>query len=179
MAAVPGHGIQLVPSRGTIPLTVTSQGQENALQKSIPVNIGQYIEALCMDEIELCTVEGFSQIQLHNFYTDCTAWLGSYQVSKGLPNNRIRRRSKQTLATTFKVCFLLHFQSFNCMWRINMMLVYCVVSFMGLFWSLSTRVGQYYYYHEQMISYIIDVKEVFGTEILIYDDITKIVMFVI
>ena len=37
MAAVPGH----VLSRGAILLTVTSQGQQNALQKSRPVNIGQ------------------------------------------------------------------------------------------------------------------------------------------
>ena len=32
---------QLVPSRGAILLTVTSQGQQRALQKSRPVNIGQ------------------------------------------------------------------------------------------------------------------------------------------
>ena len=33
---------QLVPTRDTILLTVTSQGQQSALQKSRPVNIGQY-----------------------------------------------------------------------------------------------------------------------------------------
>ena len=32
---------QLAPSRGAIILAVTSQGRQNALQKSIPVNIGQ------------------------------------------------------------------------------------------------------------------------------------------
>ena len=32
---------QLVPSRGAILLTVTSQGQQSALQKSRLVNIGQ------------------------------------------------------------------------------------------------------------------------------------------
>ena len=32
---------QLVPSRGAILLTVTSQGWQDALQKSRPVNIGQ------------------------------------------------------------------------------------------------------------------------------------------
>ena len=32
---------QLVHSRGAILLTVTSQGQQNALQESRPVNIGQ------------------------------------------------------------------------------------------------------------------------------------------
>ena len=32
---------QLVPSRGAILLTMTSQGRQSALQKSRPVNIGQ------------------------------------------------------------------------------------------------------------------------------------------
>ena len=32
---------QLVPSTGAILLTMTSQGRQNALQKSRPVNIGQ------------------------------------------------------------------------------------------------------------------------------------------
>ena len=32
---------QLVLSRGTIPLTVTLQGQQNVLQKSRPVHTGQ------------------------------------------------------------------------------------------------------------------------------------------
>ena len=40
MTAVSGHG-SLVPSKGVIPLTVTSQGRQDALQKSRPVNIGQ------------------------------------------------------------------------------------------------------------------------------------------
>ena len=33
--------LQLVPSRGTIHLIVTSQGQQNTLQKNKPVFIGQ------------------------------------------------------------------------------------------------------------------------------------------
>ena len=33
---------QLVPSRGTILLTVTSQGRQSALQKNRPVYIGQW-----------------------------------------------------------------------------------------------------------------------------------------
>ena len=32
---------QLVPSRDAVLLTITSQGQQNALQKSRPVSIGQ------------------------------------------------------------------------------------------------------------------------------------------
>ena len=42
MAATPGHGCPTgAPSKGTILLTVTSQGWQNALQKSRPVYIGQ------------------------------------------------------------------------------------------------------------------------------------------
>ena len=47
MGAVPGHCQPnwcppLVPSIGAILLTVTSQGRQNALQKSRPAHIGQW-----------------------------------------------------------------------------------------------------------------------------------------
>ena len=44
---------QLTPSRGTILLTMTSQGLQNALQKSRPVRIG----ALCIDAYTYVVLE--------------------------------------------------------------------------------------------------------------------------
>ena len=49
---------QLVPYRGTILLTVTSQGWQNALQKSRPVNTGQQRHCAWMGlECSYCLVQ--------------------------------------------------------------------------------------------------------------------------